>query len=152
MTMVKSVLTQLGINDTLWIQLGVFTFLYLFLRFVYFGPFLRLIELRAKESTGVETEASALTERVESLEKDWFSRIQEARKVARERKEQAVKVALSESSQQLAKVRTEAKVKIEGAREELAKSAVGARTEATGQVDTISKLFVDKLMHAKVEL
>ena len=152
MTMIQSVLAQLGINNTLWIQLAIFTFVYIFLRFVYFGPFLRLIELRAKESTGVETEAVALNERVDGLERDWQARIQEARKAAREKREAVLKAAVNETSSQLAQARGQAKAKIESARDDLAGSATAARTAAGGQVDTIAKLFVDKLMHAKVEL
>lgn len=150
--MLADILKQLGIDDTLWIQLGIFTFLYLFLRFFFFGPFLKLIELRERESTGVEKDAEELVKKAATSEADYQAKMAAVRKQAKDTADQILSQAKTEASKKVSSARAEAKSKIEAGREQLAKETVDGSAAVSGQVDSVATIFVEKILSAKVGL
>lgn len=150
--MFANILKQLGINDTLWIQFGIFTALYLALRFLFFGPFLRLIELRERESTGVEREAAELLKKAEISEAEYSAKLGAVKKQARENSEMILARAKTDAAQRVGSARVEAKEKIESGRAKIMTEAAAALDGARAQAEQIAKLFFDKLMKAKVDL
>src|SRR3989338_9720020 len=111
--MLANILKQLGINETLWIQLGIFTALFLLLRFFYFGPFLRLIELLEKETSGAEKDAAELLKKAEANEAEYNAKLGAVRKQAHNNSENILARAKIDAAQRVSDARVGTKEKIE---------------------------------------
>lgn len=149
--MLQGIITQLGINQTLWAQLLIFSVLYVALRFLFFGPYLRLIELREKESTGTEKQSAEMNQESGRLEAERAEKVAAAKKLARERREQIIAKARGAASSKISAARGSAKEKIERSRNELNSSDEGSNT-AESQANAVAEIFVEKLLSAKVSL
>lgn len=149
--MLQSIIKQLGINETLWTQLAIFTGLYLVLRFFFFGPYLKLIELRERESVGAEKDSEKLNLDAEALEAERAAKVAQAKKVAKEKRDAIVTKAQSEAGEKIGAARMKSKEQIEKARAELT-SAAASEGGGETQAGAVADLFVEKLLNAKVTL
>jgi F0F1-type ATP synthase membrane subunit b/b' len=150
--MLANILKQLGINETLWIQLGVFIALFIFLKVVFFGPFLRLIELREKETGGTEKDAAEINARAATQEAEYQSKISAAKKHSREAAEVILAKAKNDAAVRVAKAREESKTKIETGRAALDSEDTLNNKDLQSNVDGLASTIVAKLMKTKVEI
>jgi len=150
--MLANILKQLGINETLWIQLGIFTALFLLLRFFYFGPFLRLIELREKETSGAEKDAAELLKKAEANEAEYSAKLGAVRKQARESSESILARAKTDAVQRVNTARASTKEKIATGRSRVIAEAQAALESARAQAERVAGMIVEKLMNTKVDL
>lgn len=150
--MLANILKQLGINDTLWIQLGIFTVLFLLLRFFFFVPFLRLIELREKETSGAEKDAAELLKKAEANEAEYGAKLSAVKKQARDNSESILARAKTDAAQRVNTARAGTKEKIETGRAKIMTEAKGALESARSQSERIAGMIVAKLMNTKVDL
>ena len=149
--MVGDILTQMGIDDTVWIQLVVFSILFIVLRFLFFGPFLRLIELRESATLGEEAEANELNRKAEEQETGYKEKLSQVRQTARSAHDDLIAAKKTEASGTVAEARSRNKGNIEEARAEIMQESARTLEELKGQVDIISGMFVKKLMKEKVK-
>ncbi len=148
--MLAQVLSQLGIDNTLWYQLAIFIIFFVVVRFLFFKPFLELILMRKTKTTGVEGEASTLVKQAEDKEEEYRQKLYAARVQARRIRDEILQESKDKASVTLALARKAAKNRIESGREEIIKESEKAMKDLESHVGKISSLFVDKVMKSGV--
>jgi F-type H+-transporting ATPase subunit b len=143
--MIKDLITQLGIDNTLWIQLGVFVVFYAWIRFVFFPPFLKLMSKREALTSGMASEAEELNRSAEAKEADLALKMARVAGEARAEREKAVLAAKAVANGQLDEARKEAKREIERARSVAEKEVAAEFVKLKPQASELSDLFVTKL-------
>lgn len=150
--MITDLQRQLGIDDTFFIQFVLFLIVFLWLRFVYFSPFLRLIQKREGQSEGMSEGAGKMEEEATRLENEYRERIVAARKRAAAEREVVLAGARKEGNDLIAKSRDASKAKLDQNRELAAKESAAELASLQSQVGAVTGLLVEKLMHTKVGL
>jgi F-type H+-transporting ATPase subunit b len=150
--MIADLQQQLGIDSSFFPQFVLFFVFFLFMRAIYFAPFLRLIEKREGQSGGLSDEAGKLHEESARLEAEYQEALVGARRRAAAEREALLAEARKRGAETVAQARAQAKVKLEQAREAAAKSAEGELASLKAQVSPISSALVSKLMNNKVGL
>jgi F0F1-type ATP synthase membrane subunit b/b' len=150
--MISDLQHQLGIDSTFFTQFALFLVVFLWLRFVYFSPFLRLIQRREGSSEGLSDGAAKLEEDAARLETEYQEKLSAARKKAAANREVILADARKEGGALIARARDEAKMKLEGARSTAAKEADAELAALQAQVGSVTSLLVQKLTNAKVGL
>ena len=148
--MLVNILSQLGIDETLWIQLGVFLLIFMVLRTLYFRPFLSIMERREREGEGKRKEAEVLLKKAKEEESRYERELFFARQEAKREQEENLSKVKEETARELMEVRQANKKKMEVAREEIGKEASAIDFEK--QSENLSKGLVEKLTQSKVEL
>lgn len=143
---------QLGIDATIGAQMLIFFFVYVWLRFVFFGPFLSLLELRHSSTEGLREKAIGLDAEAEEKEKLYAERLAAARKAAALEREKILAAARAESSSEIERARGTSKKQIESAREKNEADAASSLKGLSSQTEELSELFVEKLTNARVGL
>jgi F0F1-type ATP synthase membrane subunit b/b' len=106
---VSTVLDQLGLDYTFFVQLGIFALLFIILANVYFKPFLRLFEARHKRTVEDREAAERLTNQAEEKFEEYKRRIAEERMAARKDFEALLNETKKEEASIFANARVEAK-------------------------------------------
>ncbi len=150
--MIADLQKQLGIDSSFFYQFVIFIFIFLWLRFVYFSPFLKLILQRESQSDGLTEEAQKLNEEANRLEGLYQEALGAARRRASGERDILLAAARKKSTDLTAEARSQAKIKMETAREQAARSAENDLNGLKSQVGPISSLLVEKLMKTKVGL
>ena len=130
----------------------LFIALYSLLNFIYFKPFLKLIEARKSKTSGLEKEASSFNHLAAEKESEYSQKLEEVKKRARDTRERYAQEAKSKASKMLHEARVEQKARIVEAR-----SKAVAETETTFKklqqdINGLVDLFVKKLTEKKVGL
>ncbi|RYZ97743.1 MAG: hypothetical protein EOP11_21620 [Proteobacteria bacterium] len=148
--MIADLQQQLGIDSSFFWQFLIFLCVFLFLRTVYFSPYLKLIERRQGQSSGLSEEARKLEEESARLEIQYQDSLSAVRKKAHAEREALLADARNNSTKLVADAREKAKVRVEGARALAAKSSEAELDSLRGQVGSVSALLVEKLTQTKV--
>lgn len=143
---------QLGIDSSFFWQFAIFFVAYLFLRSVYFSPYLKLIQRREGQSDGLADEAQKLEEEAAGLEAGVQEALSAARKGALGERETVLAKARKEASDSVSVARGKAKQRLDLAREASARSAEAELAALKAQVPGVSALLVEKLTKTKVGL
>jgi F0F1-type ATP synthase membrane subunit b/b' len=143
---------QLGIDATFFTQFLIFIFIYAWLHFVFFGPYLKLIQSREGKSDGLSDEALKLEEESSRLEAQYAEAWAAMKKKTAAEKDQIVSVGRKEAAGITGAAREQAKEKMNKAREESAKSFAAEIASLKQQVGSISSLLMEKLTKTKVGL
>ncbi len=150
--MIQDLQHQLGIDGSFFIQLGIFLFIFLWLQFVFFGPFLKLIQKREGSSGGLTEEAAKLEEAAASDELRYAEALVAARRKASAERDRVLGDARKAANDTVAGARAQAKTKLEQARDAAQKLAESELTSLKGQVNSMASLLVEKLTKTKVGL
>jgi len=150
--MIADLQQQIGIDSSFYPQIIIFIFVFLWLRFFFFAPFLRLINKREGQSEGLSEDAQKLEEESALLEAQYQEVLSGARKRAYAEREVLLVAARKEGTEQVAASREKAKIKLEQARASAVKSSEVELAGLESQVAPISAMLVDKLMNTKVGL
>lgn len=150
--MITDLQRQLGIDATFFTQFVLFLVVFLWLRFVYFSPFLKLIQKRENNSEGMSEGASKLEEESLRMETEYHERIVAARKRAVAAREQVLADARKSGNDLIHKARDASKQKLDQAREAAAKESSAELANLQSQVGAVTGLLVEKLTHTKVGL
>ncbi|MGZ3693362.1 MAG: ATP synthase F0 subunit B [Bdellovibrionota bacterium] len=150
--MISDLQRQLGIDVTFFTQFVLFLIVFLWLRFVYFSPFLRLIQKREGQSDGLSEGAAKLEEESTRLENDYRERLIAARKRVAAEREQVLADARKQGNDLIAKARGEGKEKLDQSREQSQKEADTELANLQAQVGGVTALLMEKLTHSKVGL
>lgn len=141
---------QLGIDATIGVQFITFFVVYLWMRFVFFGPYLKLLEARKHQTSGLKDDATALEEQAGQTEKKYKDGVTLARKEAAAAREKIVFDARTKASHVVDGARKEMKQKMDSARELSQRSAAQGLADLDGQVEALGGLLVEKLTNSKV--
>jgi len=143
---------QLGIDHTFFIQFVVFFGFYLWLRFVFFKPYLKVVLARDNQTEGLKDESMKLDTDSARKESEYAEKISVAKKKAAQEREKILAEARAQSNKLVEAARAQAKTRIEKARNEAQSQAekdLGALKEHAG---ALAKVFVEKLTKARVGL
>lgn len=127
----SAILQQLGLDQTYFIQLGIFAVLMLVLGQVYFKPFMRLFQTRHKKTVEDREEAERMMTDADARFEDYKKRIAQERQSARAEYEKLLDEAKKEESRILSEARNEAK----RITQEAAESAAKQREEIKRSLD-----------------
>lgn len=150
--MISDLQRQLGIDASFFPQLVLFLIIFLWLRFVYFSPFLALILKREGQSDGLSEGATKMEEEAARLENEYHERQIAARKRIAAEREAVLAAARQEGNDWIAKSRDAGKAKLDSSRESAAKDAAKELTALQAQVGSVTGMLVEKLTHTKVGL
>lgn len=141
---------ELGIDSTLYVQFLLFLFIYIWLRFVFFGPFLKLIESRESSTEGAKELAVKLNAEAAEKEALYAERISNTRKQAAVAKDKILQDARVQAAAIVDAARKKAKERVEQGREQLESGIAADQKNMLAQADAVAKMFVEKLAFGKV--
>lgn len=144
--MFTRVLTQLGIDGTLGVQLVIFIVLYFALRALYFRPFLNLLEFREKATADRQRKVEEFNRLVEEKEQSYHEQIAKAKQQAGEKSHVLLAKAKSEAATTIGQTRTKNKKKIEEARAGITKEAMQVKEDLKKETGKVSEFFLNKLV------
>jgi F0F1-type ATP synthase membrane subunit b/b' len=150
--MLADLQNQLGVDATIGIQFAVFFLFYVWMRFVFFGPFLKLLDARHSSTQGLRERAADLEIDSETKEQKYAERISAARRAAAIEREKILAVARGKSANAIDVARKSAKEKIESSRVKEETEAKNSLANLSGQVSQLRDLFVDKLTNSRMGL
>ena len=136
----------LDIDLSFVIQLGILLALWVMLKGLVFGPYLKSIEARAAKTSDTREAAEALQERAQTLEDRYQAGMADARvRAAAER--QALRVdGLGDKDASVARARTETHEQLTDERVVIAEQISRARAQLMDRVGDISTLVVTKIL------
>jgi len=128
------------------VQLATITFLFLFLNFYLFQPFLKLFEERKENTQGALDRAKELDQEKDNLLASVDAKLNEARNQARSNFEEASNEGLEVQKKALEAAQAEAMEINKKAKADLGAAADKARAALKSDVESFSKQIVDKLV------
>lgn len=146
MEVVANIIDALGIDDTLKIQLIIFAFAFLFLKYVVFNPYFSAFEERQRRTTGSQEKANELIEKTKELEERYQKN---ARALNEEIKAIYDKARLEGSLEQekiQAEARERARAMVEKARGVIEGEFNRARESLIKETPTLSKTIAERLL------
>lgn len=141
-----AIIQQLGIDQTFFYQLGIFTLFFALIRFSFFGPFYRLIELRnQKTGTDLVRAEQTLAEAKAQLEK-YEATIGAERLSAKHELDQAIATAKQEATRVVGDARASARTEIQAAAEAASKEGAELRRKLEVEVESLSVRVAESLL------
>jgi F0F1-type ATP synthase membrane subunit b/b' len=150
--MISDLQRQLGIDASFFTQFALFLVVFIWLRFVYFSPFLKLIQRRENSSEGMSEGAAKLEEESLRLETEYRERIMAARKLASAERERILAEARKAGNDVIHVARDASKQRLDQARVAAAKESSAELATLQALVGAVTGLLVEKLTHTKVGL
>ncbi len=150
--MIADLQRQLGIDASFFTQFVLFLLIFSWLQFVYFRPFLALIQRRQSRSSGLNEESAKLEEAAKRAEGEYAEALAAARKRAAAERDRLLLEARSQAGDKMSAARRAAKMKLERAREAAARAAESDLGSLRGQVGSVAALLVEKLTKTRVGL
>lgn len=150
--MIQDLQRQLGIDQTFFVQFLIFLLIFTWLQFVFFKPFLALIQKREGQSGGLSEEAAKLEEAANRNEQQYADGLTAARRKASLERDRVLGDARKAANESVAAARAQSKTKLEQARDAAVKSAEAELAALRGQVASVSTMLVEKLTKTKVGL
>lgn len=138
--------TALGINSTLFVQIGVFLVTFIFLKYILFDPYFAAFEERSRKTIGQVDEAEKYIAEARSLEDRYSS---QAKKINEEYKaiyDQTRSEAIKIYEGRVLAARNLAKEETESAREKISQYAEAAKKEIKNELPQISELISSRLL------
>lgn len=147
--MLSSLLEQLGVNSTLFVQLAVVAFFFTAMRFIFFKPFQALFD--ARHQALVEDAKAAERMIVQANEKlgEYQRVLGEARKSAQREVDVQLSRAKEEESKILQSAREEVKKIFQEATSQVESQKTSIRQELESTVDSMATQVVQKLLSGK---
>jgi F-type H+-transporting ATPase subunit b len=150
--MIQDLQRQLGIDASFFTQFAIFIVTFAWMQFIYFGPYLKLIQRRQAQSGGMTTDANKLEETADRDEQSYREAVLGIRRKAASEREKVLADARTKANEIVGLARGQAKSKLEQAREAAARSAEAELSNLKGQVAGMASLLVEKLTSTKVGL
>jgi F-type H+-transporting ATPase subunit b len=141
-----AIFEQLGLDRTFFVQLAIFTVVFLLLSRIYFKPFLKLFEIRRRRTVEDGEAADKLLAQAEAKLDEYKRRIAEERQRARQDYEAAIERAKKEQAELLAAAREEAKRIAHEAQESLASQREQLKEALAGDVEALARKVSDRIL------
>ena len=140
----------LDIDGTIFIQLGIFIFMFLILHFALFKPVVRLIEVRHDATLGVEREAARMDEECNDINFWVDEKLAEIKEQAVKEQKVIVEQAGSEAFKIINKAAQISEDRIEKSVKELMDNAQSVRRGLAGDVDAMAEAVALAILDKKV--
>src|SRR5262249_22730688 len=141
---VSAILEQLGLDQTFFIQFGIFAVFFFIVGNIYFKPFLRLFEMRHKKTVEDREAAEKLMQQAEGKLEEYKRRLQDERAAARKEFEAVLNQAKKEEAALIAHAREEAKKITQEAAESVVKQRDQLRQQLEKDVDALAHSISEK--------
>lgn len=139
------------IDQTLFIQLGVFLVMFLLLRTLLFKPVLGLIEARRRATDGRRVEAHALEEEAKQLSDEVERKLRKARKEAKAERKKLLDEARASERDIISNARSSAHALMEEAQKKAESEALQVAAELKGQTKTLAESVAHKALGRPVQ-
>jgi F-type H+-transporting ATPase subunit b len=136
----------IDLDHTLWIQLGIFLLLMLFLSKVVFGPYLKLKDAREKGIEGARGEAKEMQQGAAERVADYEARLLQAKQRGGEERARLGAEGANRERDILTLARAETSRSIEAARASLHQEAVKLRADMAPRVGDLAAAVARKLL------
>ena len=146
----NSVLEQLGLNNTFFIEFAIFVVLYLLLSNIYFKPFLKLFQQRHKKTVEDKETAEKLMMQAQ-VKLEEYQKILHAERLAnRAEFEKALLEFKKNEADQLAKTRDEARKITHKTNETIEQQREQLKKQLSADVESLAQSISEKLLSRKV--
>jgi len=146
---VSGLLKQLHIDQSLFVQLAIFTLLFLILSQIYFKPFLNLIQRRHEKTVEDRIKAERLAKEANEKIQLYRARLQEERKKFRADYENLVLESRQKEQEIISEARTKAKLITETSLKEARAQKERLKQELQSEVQGMAKNIADNLLLRK---
>ena len=146
----SEILNQLGLDKTLFIQLGIYALVFAALSQIFFKPFLRLIEIRNKKTIQDRESAERILSQAQEKLTDYTRQLTAARLEAKAAYDTVIEQAKKEEAEVLSQARNEAKTITQDALRDMDQQASKLRKDLETEVDTMARAVTEKLLLRKV--
>lgn len=139
-------LAALGVNSSLFIQLGLFLVVYLVLKHVLFEPYFAAYKERSARTVGKTELAERYVNETKQLEEQFQSQAQLANEKYMAVYEKTRGEAMKEYDTQINTARTQAKKIVDDSRKKIEAEIETARVQVAKEVGAVSQLINQKLI------
>ena len=145
MQIVLSLLTALGVNQTIWIQLGCFLVSYIALTELIFKPYMKAYHEREKRTIGGEEYAVRIIEEAQELTGNYEKRARELNSEIKKMHDIKRSDALKDYEKMLTEARANSSALIEGARSKISVEVEAARKKIAAEIPAVSSAIASRL-------
>lgn len=140
-----AILAQLGLDQTFYIQLAVFTVIFFIIPNVFFKPFQKLIESRHEKTVADRERAEELVKQANAKLEEFKSRMTEERARARSEYERVISEVKSEEAKILSSARDEAKKITQAAMESIQNQSTQLKRSLEADAEGLALQITDML-------
>lgn len=140
---------SLGINSTVWTQLGLFVGTFIILNFLIFRPYFAAHFERHKRTAGAKQDTGTILASNEALKNEYERKARDVNDKSRLAFEKAKNEALQEQNNILGQARESATNHVRLSRDRLEKELTAARSQLTQEVRDIGVIIANKLIGAE---
>jgi F0F1-type ATP synthase membrane subunit b/b' len=151
MATITNIISALGINQTLWVQLALFLFAYLFLRYFVFQPYFRAFEDRQSKTTGNQEKAEQIFSQTRELEAMYQRKARGLNADVKTIYDKARLEATIEQERIHSEAREKAKASLDKARLHIQEQVAIARAELDKQAPELSRAIAERLLPTEVK-
>jgi len=144
------ILFQLGLNKSFFPQLAFFLISGFFLTFFLFRPYLKIIEVRRKKTTGASEHAAHLIAATEELAMDYEGKVRTQNEKLNEIFAEFKKQGNVEEEKILSQARTYAQEILNKTQQEIAKDLNVARRELEKQIPILAGSIASKVLGREI--
>lgn len=141
-----SMLTQLGINQTVFIQFVIYIAIFSFLSIYVFGPYANAVEVRESKTKGSEELAIEFAKKTTELHSEYEKKAREVHGHIQEIYRQLKQEAMTESEKLVSKARAESQKTLEENRKTLHTALAATTAELKAETTNISLVITNKLL------
>lgn len=141
-----NILEQLGVNQTLFLQLGIFVFTILVLSLLVFKPFAEALNLREQKTSGAEDLAAEFQQKTAELHQLYESKARALNDKIRKHFEDSRKLAQEEYEKSVAAAKLEAQHILTSARSQIQKELATAKAGLKDEVPKVASDISKKLL------
>jgi F-type H+-transporting ATPase subunit b len=139
-------LIQLGVNETLGIQLAVFLVAFVALKYLLFEPYYAAYKERQERTLGKTELAERFVAEARDLEEKYTIKAQEANDRFREVYDKARLEAVKEYDRVVNEARAKNKAALDQNNQKIQKEMVSVRAQLSNEIAGVSQLMVQKLI------
>ncbi len=139
-------LMSLGVNQTLFFQLGIFVAVFVVLKYVLFVPYFAAFNKRNEATVGQTELAERYLSETKALEEEFSQKATAANEKFRAIYDQIRLETVKEYDRLVADARARAKTLTDGARKKIETDVQGAKAQLAKEVPGVSQLIVQKLI------
>jgi F-type H+-transporting ATPase subunit b len=143
---IENILVALGINSTLWIQLGIFVFVFLYLNSFVFKPYFAAYLERQNRTMGNQEKAEQIYAQTRELEALYQRKMRGLTADIKAIYDKARSEATIEQEKLYAEAREKAKMTLESARNKIESEYNKAREELMRQAPELSRTISVRLL------
>ncbi len=140
-----AILTQLGLDQTFFIQFAIFTAIFIIIPNVFFRPFQKLIEARHEKTVADRERAEELVKQANAKLEEFKSRMSEERSRARAEYERVLAEVKNEEAKIIGSAREEAKKITQAAMESIQSQSTQLKRSLEADAEGLALQIADML-------